>query len=255
MQSSTPIQESVDPAEVAKFERMATEWWDPDGKFKPLHKLNPVRLAYVRDRICAHFGRDARAGKPFAGLRLLDIGCGGGLIAEPMARLGAEVVGADPAPDSVEAARAHAERSRLRIDYRAASAEDLVATGESFDVVLALEVVEHVADRDAFLAACAALLRPGGIVVLATINRTPKAFALAIVGAEMLLRWLPRGTHRYDQLVRPVELQKSVERAGLTVIDRAGVTYDPFADRWRLSSDLDVNYMVTAERRLAQPIA
>jgi 2-polyprenyl-6-hydroxyphenyl methylase/3-demethylubiquinone-9 3-methyltransferase len=247
--------ESVDPAEVAKFERMAAEWWDPDGKFKPLHKLNPVRLAYVCDRIRAHFGRDARAGKPFVGLRLLDIGCGGGLIAEPMARLGAEVVGADPAPGSVEAARVHAERGGLRIDYRAASAEDLVAAGESFDVVLALEVVEHVADRDAFLAACAALLRPGGIVVLATINRTPKAFALAIVGAEMLLRWLPRGTHRYDQLVRPSELQQSIERAGLTVIDRAGVSYDPFADRWRLSSDLDVNYMVTAERRLAQPIA
>jgi 2-polyprenyl-6-hydroxyphenyl methylase/3-demethylubiquinone-9 3-methyltransferase len=255
MQPSTSIQGTIDPAEVAKFERMAAEWWDPDGKFKPLHKLNPVRLTYVRDRICAHFGRDAKAGKPLAGLRLLDIGCGGGLIAEPMARLGAEVMGADPAPGNIEVARLHAARSGLAVDYRATTAENLVAAGEMFDVVLALEVVEHVADRDAFLAACAALVRPGGIVLLATINRTAKAFALAIVGAEMLLRWLPRGTHRYDQLVRPAELRESIERAGLTLIDRTGASYDPFGDRWRLSSDLDVNYMVTAEKRLAQPIA
>jgi 2-polyprenyl-6-hydroxyphenyl methylase/3-demethylubiquinone-9 3-methyltransferase len=255
MQPSTSVQGTVDPAEVAKFERMAAEWWDPDGKFKPLHKLNPVRLAYVRDRVCAHFGRDPNAGRPFAGLRVLDIGCGGGLIAEPMARLGADVIGADPAPANIEVARLHAARSGLAVDYRATTAEDFGAAGETFDVVLALEVVEHVADRDAFLAACAALVRPGGILVLATINRTPKAFALAIVGAELLLRWLPRGTHRYDQLVRPDELQDSIERAGLTVINRAGASYDPFGGRWRLSSDLDVNYMVTAEKRLAQPIA
>jgi 2-polyprenyl-6-hydroxyphenyl methylase/3-demethylubiquinone-9 3-methyltransferase len=241
--------DSVDPGELQKFERMAAEWWNPDGKFKPLHKFNPVRLGYVRDKVAAHFGRDARAPKPLAGLRLLDIGCGGGLLSEPMARLGADVVGADPARGNIEMARLHAAQSGLAIDYRATTAEALAAAGESFDVVLAMEVVEHVADRDGFVAACARLLRPGGLTIIATINRTPKAYALAIVGAELVLRWLPRGTHDYKKLVRPGELEASLQQAGLTAIDRTGVTYNPLADSWRLSPDMDVNYMIAAEKR------
>jgi 2-polyprenyl-6-hydroxyphenyl methylase/3-demethylubiquinone-9 3-methyltransferase len=246
---------TVDPAEVAKFERLAAEWWDPDGKFRPLHRLNPVRLAFIRDALAAHFGRDAAAARPFAGLRVLDIGCGGGLLSEPMARLGADVVGADPALETIAVARTHAEQSGLAIDYRAESAEALLAAGERFDVVLAMEVVEHVADMRAFLGACAGLLKPGGVVIVATINRTLKAWALAIVGAELLLRWLPRGTHDYAKLVRPAELEGGLAAAGLLVIDRAGIVYDVLRDRWVRSADLDVNYMMVAERRPAEPIA
>ena len=227
---------------------MASEWWDPDGKFGPLHTFNPVRLAYIRDRLAGHFGRDTRQGRPLAGLRLLDIGCGGGLLSEPMARLGAEVVGADPAPANIEVARLHAAQSGLAVDYRATTAEALAASGESFDVVLAMEVVEHVADRDAFLAACAGLLRPGGLLFLATINRTLKAYALAIVGAEIVLRWLPRGTHDYDKLVRPAELEGPLRAAGLDIVDRSGVAYNPLADKWGLSADMDVNYMLVAQK-------
>ena len=239
---------TVDRAEIEKFERMAAEWWDANGKFKPLHKLNPARLAYVRDVLCAHFGREPKSGKPFAGLRLLDIGCGGGLIAEPMGRLGAEVLGADPSDTNIEVARLHAEQSGLAIDYRATTAEELAAAGEKFEAVLALEVVEHVADVDAFLSACAALLRPGGMFVVATINRTPKSFAMAIVGAEYLLRWLPRGTHDFSKLVKPSELEAALEKAGLAVIDRSGLRYNPLADRWSRSADMDVNYMMAAAR-------
>ncbi len=195
MHADFAAKDSVDAAELAKFERIAAEWWNPDGKFKPLHKLNPVRLAYVRDRVTGQFGREPKVPKPLAGLRLLDIGCGGGLLAEPMARLGADVVGADPAHGNIEVARLHAAQSGLAIDYRATTAEALAAAAESFDVVLAMEVVEHVADRDAFTSACARLLRPGGLAIFATINRTVKAYALAIVGAELVLVWLPRGTH------------------------------------------------------------
>lgn len=239
---------TIDPVEVAKFERLAAEWWNPDGKFRPLHKFNPVRLAYVRDEVVSHFGRDVRAESPFAGLRLLDIGCGGGLLAEPVARLGAEVVGADPAPANIAVARLHAASSGLTIDYRATTAEALAEAAELFDVVLAMEVVEHVADIPAFLEACAKLLRPGGIVFIATINRTLKAYALAIVGAEYVLRWLPRGTHDYAKLVRPAELQAGLERAGLSIIARSGVTYDPLSDRWRRSADMDVNYVIVANK-------
>ena len=214
-----------------------------------------MRVAYVRDQVAAHFGRDPKFPKPLAGLRLLDIGCGGGLLAEPMARLGADVVGADPARGNIEVARLHAAASELAIEYRVTTAEALAAAGESFDVVLAMEVVEHVADRDTFAAACAALLKPGGLAIFATINRTPKAYALAIVGAELVLRWLPRGTHDYAKLVRPAELEASLAAAGLSVIDYTGVTYNPIADRWSRSSDIDVNYMVAVVKRPPEPVA
>lgn len=244
---------TIDPAEVQKFERLAAEWWNPDGKFRPLHKFNPVRLAYVRDRVAAHFGREPRTEKPFAGLRLLDIGCGGGLLAEPMARLGADVVGADPAPTNIEVARLHAAQSGLAIDYRATTAEAVAAAGEKFDIVLAMEVIEHVADRDGFVGACASLLKPGGILFVATINRTLKAYALAIFGAEVVLRWLPRGTHDYSKLVRPAELEAAMRASDLTVTDRQGIVYNPLADSWNRSTDMDVNYMILAEKRAALP--
>jgi len=242
---------TIDPAEVAKFERMAADWWNADGKFRPLHKLNPARLGYIRDNVAGHFQRDAKSGKPLAGLRLLDIGCGGGLLTEPMARLGADSVGADPARANIDAARRHAEQGGLSIDYRETTAEALAAAGEAFDVVLAMEVIEHVADMQAFLHACAALTKPGGLFFAATINRTPKAFALAIVGAEYLLRWLPRGTHDYAKLVRPAELEAGLKTAGLETIGQSGVRYNPLSDRWSRSDDMDVNYMMVAEKRAA----
>ncbi|MGQ7794290.1 bifunctional 2-polyprenyl-6-hydroxyphenol methylase/3-demethylubiquinol 3-O-methyltransferase UbiG [Faunimonas sp. B44] len=239
--------DNTDPQEVAKFARMADDWWNPAGKLRPLHQLNPVRLGYVRDMVCDHFGRDANA-RPFEGLRFVDIGCGGGLVSEPVSRLGAETVGIDPAPENVAVARLHAERSGCTIDYRATTAEALVDRGEGFDVVLALEVVEHVPDLGAFIGTCAALTRPGGMVILATINRTMKAYALAIVGAEYVLRWLPRGTHEYGKLVRPDELGAHLTRAGLAVGNVTGIVYDPLRDRWKQSSDTDVNYMMSATR-------
>lgn len=248
MQAQDATHPTIDPREVEKFDRLAAEWWNPDSKFRPLHKFNPVRLAYIKTQVCRHFGRDERAGRALEGLRLLDIGCGGGLVAEPMARLGAEVVGVDPARANVAAARIHAGTSGLAIDYRETTAEALAAAGERFDVVLALEVVEHVADLDAFVRACAELTRPGGLLIVATINRTLKALALAIVGAEYVLRWLPRGTHRYDRLVRLDELEAAFARHGLRVRHETGVAYDPLRDRWSLSGDMDVNYMLTAER-------
>jgi 2-polyprenyl-6-hydroxyphenyl methylase/3-demethylubiquinone-9 3-methyltransferase len=239
---------TVDPAEVARFSAIADEWWDPRGKFAPLHRFNPVRLAYIKEAVCRHFGRDARDTAAFGGLRLLDIGCGGGLLSEPLARLGASVVGVDPSETNVRVAAAHAARTGVHVDYRATTAEALAAAGESFDVVLAMEVVEHVADVPAFVAACAAMVRPGGLFLAATINRTPKAFLLAIVGAEYVLGWLPRGTHSYDKLVRPAELRSAVEAAGLAVVETPGVTYNPLLDRWDQSRDTDVNYMMLAAR-------
>ena len=216
--------------------------------FQPLHRFNPARLGVIRDRIAARFGRDVRNRRPLSGLRLLDIGCGGGLLAEPMARLGAEVVGIDPAAANIEVARLHASAGGLAIDYRATTAEALAAAGERFDVVLAMEVVEHVADVHAFVAACATLLRAGGLLTVATINRTLKAYALAIVGAERVLRWLPPGTHDYAKLVRPAELAAALAAAGLTETERLGVVYNPLVDTWRVSTDTDVNYMMLAER-------
>ncbi len=239
---------TIDAGEVERFSQLAQEWWNPNGKFKPLHKFNPVRLAYIRDQIAAHFSRDARAAKPLAGLRILDIGCGGGLLCEPMARLGADVVGADASETNIAVARLHATDSRVKIDYRATTAEALAEHGEKFDVILNMEVVEHVADVDLFLSKCAEMVKPGGLMFVATINRTLKAWGLAIIGAEFVLGWLPRGTHQYDKLVRPQELESGLSIAEMTIIDRTGVTYNPLSDQWNRSRDLDVNYMVLAAK-------
>jgi|CXWK01.1.fsa_nt_gi 2-polyprenyl-6-hydroxyphenyl methylase/3-demethylubiquinone-9 3-methyltransferase len=239
---------TIDQSELDKFAAMAAEWWDPNGKFKPLHKFNPVRLVYIRDMVATHFGLEANAATPFAGLRFLDIGCGGGLLCEPMTRLGASVVGVDPAERNIEVAKLHAAQSGLSIDYRATTAEALADAGERFDVILNMEVVEHVADVELFVARTAEMLKPGGLMFVATINRTFKAHALAIIGAEYVLRWLPKGTHLYEKLVRPEELEAALAKAGLTVADRTGVTYSPLADRWGRSRDMDVNYMLLAER-------
>ena len=239
---------TVDEAEVERFSRIAAEWWDPTGKFRPLHRFNPVRLEYIRDKVCAHFGRDPIAVKPFDGLRLLDIGCGGGLLSEPMTRLGADVVGADASQTNIEVAKIHAAETGLAIDYRATTAEALADAGERFDVILNMEVVEHVADVDLYLRKCAEMVKPGGLMFIATINRTLKAFALAIVGAEQILRWLPKGTHQYEKLVRPEEIDRALEPTGLTVIERTGVSYNPLTDNWVRTRDTDVNYMVLTGR-------
>lgn len=240
---------SVDPEEIAKFSAMAEAWWDPEGKFRPLHRFNPVRLGYIRDRLCRHFDRDPKQDRPLKGLRLLDVGCGGGLLSEPMARLGAEVTGLDAAEKNIRIAALHAAESGLEIDYRHASVEDLAATGETFDAVLNMEVVEHVADVDSFLGCSAALARPGGVMVVATLNRTPKSYLLAIVGAEYVLRWLPRGTHEWRRFVRPSELAKALRQAGMEIAEMTGVAFNPLTDSWRLApGDLDVNYMVMAAR-------
>ena len=239
---------TIDAGEVERFSAMAAEWWNPNGKFRPLHKFNPIRLAYVRDQVAARFGRDPRAARPFEGLRILDIGCGGGLLCEPMARMGAEVVGADASETNIEVARLHAAESGVSVDYRAETAEALADAGEQFDVILNMEVVEHVADMDLFIEKCAQMVKPDGLMFVATINRTLKALGLAIVGAEYVLRWLPRGTHQYGKLVRPDELEQALARAGMRIADRTGVTYNPLADRWQRSKDMDVNYMVLAEK-------
>ena len=239
---------SIDPAEVAKFSALAAQWWDPAGKFAPLHKFNPVRLAFLRAQAAGHFGRDPRALRPFEGLSLLDIGCGGGLLSEPMARLGFAVTGADASEKNIGTARAHAAQSGLDIDYRATSAEALLAQGSRFDVVLNMEVVEHVADVPGYLAACAALVKPGGVTFVATLNKTLKSLALAKIGAEYVLNWLPRGTHDWNRFIPPAELKRVLEESGLTILKTQGVSFDPLAWDWRLSSDVDVNYMVVARR-------
>ncbi len=239
---------SVDAAEVERFSRHAADWWDARGPMAALHKFNPVRLAYIRDQAAARFDRDPKKLDCLKGLRMLDIGCGGGILSEPLARLGALVVGADPAEENIAAARAHAEDAGVVVDYRATTAEELAAAKERFDVVLAMEVVEHVTNVNAFVATCATLVKPGGLMVAATLNRTLKSFALAIVGAEYVLRWLPRGTHQWDKFVTPVELETAIEGSGLRVTGERGVIYNPFVDRWQLSSDTDVNYMLVAQR-------
>jgi 2-polyprenyl-6-hydroxyphenyl methylase/3-demethylubiquinone-9 3-methyltransferase len=239
---------SLDPDEVARFSAMARDWWDPAGPLAPLHRLNPTRLAWIRDRIADHFGRDTKSDHPLESLKILDIGCGGGLVTEPLARLGATVTGIDPADENIAVARHHAAAEGLPIDYRPETAEALAARGETFDVVLILEVVEHVVDVPGFVATVGALVKPGGLLLASTINRTLKAWALAIVGAEYVLRWLPRGTHSYDKLVTPNELASALVAAGLDVTAETGVMYVPIADRWRLTSDMDVNYMMAAKR-------
>ncbi|MEO0699646.1 MAG: bifunctional 2-polyprenyl-6-hydroxyphenol methylase/3-demethylubiquinol 3-O-methyltransferase UbiG [Pseudomonadota bacterium] len=243
---------TIDADEVEKFQAMAAEWWDPLGKMKPLHKFNPVRLGLIRDQICEHFGRDRFAKKPLEGLRLLDVGCGGGLVSEPMARLGAQVTGIDAAEANVKTAAVHAEEAGLTIDYRHTTVEDLFASEEAlFDVVLTLEVVEHVADVDLFLTTCADLVKPGGMMGMATLNRTLKAAATAVFAAEYVLRWLPRGTHDPRKFVRPPEAKHSMERAGLKVTAERGLTYLPLLDGWRVGKDLSVNYMLFAEKPAA----
>ena len=239
---------TIDPDELAKFTAMAEDWWNPNGQFKPLHKFNPARLTYIRDKLCAQFDRDAYADKPLQGLRLLDIGCGGGLLSEPMTRLGAEVLGADAAEANIKTAALHAEQQGLTIDYRAVTAEQLVAEGETFDAILNMEVIEHVADPQAFMSACGQLMKPDAIMFLATLNRTLKAFALAIIGAEYVLRWLPRGTHEWDKFITPTELENMAVKAGLELFTSTGVSFNPLTDKWRQSGDMSVNYMGVARK-------
>jgi 2-polyprenyl-6-hydroxyphenyl methylase / 3-demethylubiquinone-9 3-methyltransferase len=237
---------TIDDAEVERFSRLAAEWWNPNGKFKPLHKFNPVRLSYIREQVLERFDRDPKAIRPFKGLRFLDIGCGGGLLSEPMARLGADVVGADASATNIEVAKLHANEGGLTIDYCATTAEALADAGEKFDIILNMEVVEHVADVELFIEACGRMLKPGGIMFVATINRTLKALGLAIIGAEYVLRWLPKGTHQYEKLVRPEELEAALQKGGMSIAETTGVFYNPFTDSWNKSRDIDVNYMVLA---------
>ncbi len=241
---------TIDPAEVAKFEAMAAEWWDPNGKFKPLHLMNPCRLDYITAQIAAEFDRNLTGTLPLAGLRILDIGCGGGLLSEPMARLGATVVGADAAPRNIPVARLHAEQSGLSIDYRVSTAEDMVAAGEQFDAVLNMEVVEHVADPQAYLTACQQLLKPGGLMICSTLNRNPKSFMMAIIGAEWVMRWLPKGTHDWAKFITPDELFALIRQAGLDPVDKKGMVFNPVSWRWSISErDLTVNYVTASVKR------
>ncbi len=239
---------TINADEISKFAAMADEWWDPTGKFKPLHKFNPVRLGYIRDQAIAHFGKDGSVRRPLEGLKVLDIGCGGGLLSEPLTRLGASVVGIDAGEKNIRIAALHAGQSGLAIDYRATTAEALAAGTERFDIVLNMEVVEHVDNVPLYMKSCAELVAPGGLLFTATINRTPRAYALAIVGAERVLGWLPKGTHDFKKFLTPDEIGALVSRNGLKVIERTGVVFHPIADEWRQSRDLGINYMVLAEK-------
>lgn len=248
---------SVDPEEIARFDRLGEEWWNLNGPMRGLHKLNPERLAYLRDLACDHFpaadglARDPRRARPLAGLSILDIGCGGGILSEPLARMGASMTSIDPAPGNIAVARRHAEVGGLSIDYRQTTAEDLAEGAPLYDMVLTMEVVEHVRDVPAFLLVAGSMVRPGGLLVAATLNRTLRAYALAIVGAEYLLRWVEPGTHDWRQFVTPDELRAALQRAGLTVFDETGLTYNPLGDSWRRSHDMAVNYMMAARRETA----
>ncbi|HEX5377194.1 MAG TPA: bifunctional 2-polyprenyl-6-hydroxyphenol methylase/3-demethylubiquinol 3-O-methyltransferase UbiG [Phenylobacterium sp.] len=243
---------SIDPAEVERFSRIAAEWWDPKGKFAPLHKFNPVRLAFIRDQALVRFGRDSHARKPFEGLRLLDIGCGGGLLSEPMTRLGFQVTGVDASERNIGTASTHAAQHGLTIDFRCSTAEALEAEGVGpFDVILNMEVIEHVADPREYLRTCGRLLAPGGLMIVATLNRTLKAFALAKVGAEYVLRWLPAGTHAWTKFLKPDELRGFLEGENLAIQGPFGVAYDVLGGRWTRSSDCDINYMMTVTRDAA----
>jgi 2-polyprenyl-6-hydroxyphenyl methylase / 3-demethylubiquinone-9 3-methyltransferase len=242
---------TVDDAEVARFSTLADRWWDEHGDMRMLHRLNPVRIGYIRDHAAARFGRDRKRLDSLAGLRILDVGCGGGILSEPLARLGADVVGADPAHSNIAVAREHAEQAGVTVDYRCTTAEALADAGERFDIVLAMEVVEHVSDLGLFARRAAEMVKPGGLLVAATINRTLKSFALAVVAAEYVLGWLPRGTHRWEKLVTPDELERALEGGGLRALAGTGVLYNPLAGTWQLSDDMDVNYMMVAERPAA----
>jgi 2-polyprenyl-6-hydroxyphenyl methylase/3-demethylubiquinone-9 3-methyltransferase len=242
---------NIDPAEVARFQDLAKAWWDPTGKFRPLHQIGPARLTFVRDELVRHFSREAGGLRPLKDLSVLDVGCGGGLMSEPLARLGARVTGIDPGEKNVAIARGHAEPQGLAIDYRVATVEELVAAGEQYDAVVSLEVVEHVPDVGAFVKSCADLVRPGGMLILSTINRTLKSYALAIVAAEYVLGWLPRGTHQWERFITPDELTRHVAAAGLTAPHLKGFVYSPLRDAWSLSSDTDVNYLLSAAKPLS----
>ena len=238
---------TVDAAEIAKFSKLSAEWWDPKGKMAPLHRINPLRLGYIRDAACRKFERNVRSLNCLGGLRVLDIGCGAGLLCEPLSRLGAQVIGVDPSVSNIAAAKLHADKGHLSIDYRCTTVEE-IDPRERFDIVLAMEVVEHVVDVGVFLRRCASMLKPNGLMVVSTLNRNWKSFALAIVGAEYILRWLPRGTHQWDKFVTPDELAKYLLDNRLVITEQSGVVYSPLADKWSLSSDMDVNYMVVAEQ-------
>ncbi len=244
---------SLDPSEVAKFSALAAEWWNPDGKFGILHRFNPVRIAWIREQTTALLGREPVSLKPFEGLRFLDIGCGGGLLSEPMARLGASVVAVDPSEKNIKTAMTHAAEHELAIDYRVGTAEALAAAGETFDVILNMEVIEHVADPAAFVGTCGRMLKPGGLLFVATLNRTLKAFGLAILGAEYVLGWLPRGTHQWEKFITPAELKGWFGDASLSVRAEEGVVYNPLGGTWQRSRDMDVNYMVVGQS--AKPLA
>ncbi|WP_373236577.1 bifunctional 2-polyprenyl-6-hydroxyphenol methylase/3-demethylubiquinol 3-O-methyltransferase UbiG [Cohaesibacter celericrescens] len=240
---------TVDDAEVARFSAMAAEWWSPTGKFRPLHKFNPTRIRYIREKLIEHYGLDAKSQHPLKGLRVLDIGCGGGLLCEPLHRMGAEVVGLDASETNIGIAATHAAETNLDIDYRATTAESLASEGAQFDVVLTMEVVEHVSNIELFMQASASMVKPGGLMFVATLNRTLKSYALAIVGAEYILRWLPVGTHQWEKFVTPNELERALSPSGVTVREKVGVTFNPLTDKWSRSKDLDVNYMFLCDRQ------
>ena len=244
----TAFAPSLDPSEVEKFSKMAAEWWNPKGKFGVLHVFNPVRLQFIKEQVCARMARDPLERLPFEGLRFLDIGCGGGLLTEPMARLGASIVGVDPSERNIKTASVHAQEMGLEIDYRVGTAEDLANAGEHFDVILNMEVIEHVADPKAFAATTSSMLKPGGLMIVATLNRTLKSFGLAIVGAEYVLGWLPKGTHQWEKFITPAELKGWLADNGLATKEEVGVTYSPFSRQWRRSRDMDVNYMLVGQK-------
>lgn len=251
-QDKKPRPSTVDPDEIAHFSAIAAQWWDPHGKFRPLHQLNPLRIAYIRDTLSAHFDRDPLGPKPLAGLKVLDIGCGGGLLCEPMHRLGADITGADAADKNIKTATTHAAEHGLAIDYRTTTAEQLAAAGERFDAILNMEVIEHVANVPIFLDACTTLIKPGGVMLCATLNRTLKSFGLAVIAAEYILGWLPRGTHNWKKFITPTELDTALREAGLSPTARTGMIYNPISGRWSLSRDTDVNYIVRAEKRVSE---
>ena len=247
-QANSAPDNTLDPQEIKRFSRIADEWWDPLGKFRPLHQLNPIRLTYIRDEICRHFGIEKHVPTPLKGLKVLDIGCGGGLLCEPMTRMGARVTGVDPAERTIKAARAHAASMGLDIDYRISRAEELVKAGELFDVVVNMEVIEHVPDVLAFLNICSQLVRPGGQMLASTLNRTLKSYGLAIIGAEYIMRWLPTGTHQWQRFVTPDELKKAMLDADLTDIEQTGMSFNPLTGNWTLGADLEVNYLASAKK-------